>query len=156
MNLESKHHKRCKLNRQIFFYCDNRAICGDERKKRGGMKGRICCSLQNVREKKRKRIFFPNKYPFINVNNLQSFNSYVLGGGNNHFGGWKCQKGMPFFMVVSEVVHKARNWWPRANLSLESHWPFKVWTMSNQILFTNLVGEALTWWKTREHRAFQI
>ena len=28
---------------------------------------------------------FPKRYPFISVKNLQSFDSYVNGGGNNHF-----------------------------------------------------------------------
>ena len=53
---------------------------------------------------------------------------------NNHFGGWMCQKWVPFYEVISGVVvHKVRKWWRWATLSPESstipsHWPF----MSNQ------------------------
>ena len=81
---------------------------------------------------------------------------------NNHFGGWMCQKWVPFYEVISGVVvHKVTNRWHWAASSsepptIQSHWPFKVWTMSNQILLTNSVGEAITSWKTREHWAFQM
>ena len=96
-----------------------------------------------------KRFFRSKWYPFISVNNLQSLDSYVIDIANNHVGGWKYQKGVLFFEDISEVAfHKERNWQRWASLSQESsiipsHWPFKVWTMSNQILYTNPIGEAL-------------
>ena len=31
--------------------------------------------------------YYYKRYPFISVNDLQSYESYVIGGGNNHFGG---------------------------------------------------------------------
>ena len=60
-------------------------------------------------------------------------------------------------VVVKMIRHSCR--W--AILALESpiipyYWPFKVWTISNQIFETNSVGDVLSWWKTRAHQAFQM
>ena len=61
------------------------------------------------------------------------------------------RKGVPFFTDICGVAfHKVRNLCHWAVVSHESPiipscWPFKGWTMSNQILFTILHGEALTW-----------
>ena len=112
---------------------------------------------------KRSYIFFSflfkKIYPFISVTRLQDFEIYVISGGKNNFEGWKCQKGVPFMSGVSLQMIRISSPWAILALespTIQSHWPFKVWTMSNQILITNLVSDALTWWKTREHRAFQM
>ena len=106
--------------------------------------------------------FSKKKYPFISVNSLQNFKLYVVGGRNNQFGGWKCQKGVLFLELMNGVVvHTKRNSWHWVVLASESptipsQRAFKVWATSNQIFATNSVGDALTWWKTREHRAFPM
>ena len=63
--------------------------------------------------------FFFKRDPCITVNNLQSFDSNVIGGGSNHFGGWMCQKGVPSSlravlienMPIIQRMHEIRTIW---------------------------------------------
>ena len=103
--------------------------------------------------------FFLKGYLFIRESNLYCFNSQSDGWrkvGTTILGGGKCQKGLPSFEDISEVAfHRVRNYWQWGALALESlrrqsHCPFKVWIMSNQIIYTTIsICEALAWWKRR-------